>query len=59
MVEEHRLRVDLAAVKEMILKGELLSLSWVPNPKQLADCLTKRGCNPSNLLSVLEFGKFN
>ena len=58
MVNEHRLRVDLAAIKEMICKGELLSLSWIPNTQQLADCLTKKGANPISLLSVLENGKF-
>ena len=58
MVDEHRLRVDLAAVKEMIIKGELKSLSWIPNNLQLADSLTKRGCNSLSLLSVLENGRF-
>ena len=57
MVAEHRLRVDIAYIKEMLLKSELLSLSWVPNCKQLADCLTKRAANPLSLISALETGK--
>ena len=57
MVSEHRLRVDLAAVKEMIAKGELGSLSWVPKEEQLADCLTKRGANPRKLIDCVEAGK--
>ena len=57
LVSEHRLRVDLAAVKEMIAKRELSCLSWVPKAEQLADCLTKRGANPRVLLDVLEEGR--
>ena len=57
MVEEHRLRVDVTAIKEMILKGELLQLTWIPKANQLADCLTKKAGNSLPLLKTLERGK--
>ena len=57
MVEEHRLRIDLAIVKEMLQKQELERLSWVPKSDQLADCLTKRGASCFLLFDVLESGK--
>ena len=57
MVSEHRLRVDLAAVKEMLAKRELENLSWIHKSEQLADCLTKRGANPRGLIDCVEAGK--
>ena len=57
MVQEHRLRIDMAAIREMLSNQELHAFSWVDNSKQLADCLTKRGANSLTLLSVLETGK--
>ena len=56
MADEFRLRIDLAAIKEMITNKELLKLNWVPTSKQLADCLTKKGGNSLALLKVLESG---
>ena len=37
IVQEHRLRIDLAIIKEMLEKMELLKLLWVANGEQLAD----------------------
>lgn len=59
MAQEYRLRIDLAAIKEMLSKRELQSLSWVDKSEQLADCLTKFGASSLLLLSVLESGKIN
>ena len=56
MTQEYRLRIDLAAIKEMLIKQEVMSFSWVDKSKQLADCLTKFGASPLLLLSVLETG---
>ena len=56
MAHEYRLRIDLAAIKEMLIKQEVMSFSWVEKSKQLADCLTKFGASPLLLLSVLETG---
>ena len=58
MTTEHRLRIDLAIVKEMLWKNEVLALNFVPSAYQLADCLTKKGANALRLLRVLEDGHF-
>ena len=54
MAQEHRLRVDLSIIKEMLAKGGLLQLSWIPSSYQLADCFTKHGANPIRLIRTLE-----
>ena len=54
-VEEKRLRVDLAAIRESIRKGEI-KVEWIPKTKQLADCLTKQGADSKKLRDVLEKG---
>ena len=50
---DKRLKVDVAILREMIGKGEIKKVPWVPTKDQLADCLTKRGSSPSKLLQVL------
>ena len=50
---DKRLRVDVAILREMIGKGKIKKVIWVPTNDQLADCLTKRGSSPSKLLQVL------
>ena len=57
-VEEHRLQVEIAMIREMLGRGEISSISWIANSKQLADCLTKRGASSFNLTRVLEMGSF-
>ena len=54
IAQEHRLRVDLSVIKEMLAKGELLQLSWISSSDQLADCFTKHGANPIRLTGTLE-----
>ena len=44
---DKRLRIETAILREMLAKGEIVSLSWVPTKYQLADSLTKSGA-PSN-----------
>ena len=58
MAQEHHLRVDLSIIKEMLAKGELLQLSWIPSSDQLADCFTNHGVNPIPLTRTLENGHF-
>ena len=58
MAQEHHLPVDLSIIKEMLAKGELLQLSWIPSSHQLADCFTKHGVNPIRLTRTLENGHF-
>ena len=54
MAQEHCLRVNLSIIKEMLAKGELLQVSWIPSSDQLADCFTKDGANPIRLTRTLE-----
>ena len=52
-LEDRRLRIDIAVLRDMIKKGEINSVSWVATARQLADCLTKRGANPSRLRAAV------
>ena len=52
-VEEKRLRVDIAAIREEIRKRTIV-IDWIPKSEQLADVLTKQGANRDNLLNVLK-----
>ncbi|KAK4327467.1 hypothetical protein Pmani_002131 [Petrolisthes manimaculis] len=55
-VSEKRLRIDLAALKELVQEGHVM-LKWVKSNVQLADCLTKKGVNTQNLLHVVQKGE--
>ena len=57
MVSEHRLRIDLAIIKQMLENKELDCINWLSSGKQLADCLTKQGADPIKLMCSLESGK--
>ena len=43
LVEDRRLRVDIAVIKDMMKRGEISTVSWVSTAAQLADSLTKKG----------------
>ena len=58
LVDEKRLRIDIASIKQMKERHEISSVRWITSDKQLANCLTKRGASTKELLSVLENGKF-
>ena len=47
---DKRLRIETAIVREMLERGTLATLDWVPTDEQLADCLTKRGVMPTKIL---------
>ena len=55
VIQDPRLRVDVARLKEMVEVGEI-SMSWVKRDQQLADSLTKAGASPGRLLDVLRSG---
>ena len=57
VIQDSRLRVDVARIREMIALKEC-EMKWVPNEKQLADPLTKAGATSMKLLEVLRCGKF-
>ena len=57
MVDDKRLRVDVAAIKETLEKGEISNIQWVPGENQIADCLTKRGSSGYKLMNIMQSGK--
>ena len=57
-VTEKRLRVDIAAIREVIDWRGLL-IKWLPARFQLADCMTKRTAPTDQLLSVMESGSLH
>ena len=53
-LEDKRLEMDVAIIREMLDKKELAKVEWVPTTHQLADCLTKRGASSEKLLDALK-----
>ena len=53
-----RARLDLAKIKQMLERGEVDTVSWVPTDYQLADPLTKRGRTKISMIQTLREGKF-
>ena len=56
VVDDSRIRVDIARLKEMIKLGEI-SVRWVSTDNQLADPMTKQGASATKLVEVLENGR--
>ena len=52
---EQRLRVDIAALREMVIKKEI-TVIWKEKHHQLADCLTKKGASTQLLTETLQTG---
>ena len=52
-VDDRRLRIDVAVLKNMQENHEIASITWVGTAHQLADCLTKRGASARHLRSVI------
>ena len=48
-ISDRRLRIELAIVREAI-KTEQVTLKWVNSKEQLADCMTKKGCDSQKLI---------
>ena len=53
MVEDKRLRVDVAAIQELLKLHDINGIQWVPGHLQLANVMTKQGAYGVHLLSVL------
>ena len=58
LVEDKRLRIDLASLKEDLSRKVIENIELCPSSAMLADSLTKRGASGWRLLSVLQNGKF-
>ena len=53
-VSEKHLRIDIASIKEMVDRGEISSVKWIPAGYQIADNFTKRGASCKRLAQVLK-----
>ena len=56
VIQDPRLRVDMARLKQMIDRDEI-AINWVPSKLQLADSLTKKGASAERLTAVLRSGQ--
>ena len=54
-VQDKRLRVDIASLREMLERQELDQVCWIQSSDQLADCLTKKTASSESLLNVLHY----
>lgn len=52
-IEDKRLRIDMAVIREMIDKKEISKMTKIGSDEQLADCLTKMGASSVKLLIAL------
>ncbi|KAL5261926.1 hypothetical protein ACHWQZ_G007587 [Mnemiopsis leidyi] len=52
---DKRIRLDVAEIQETVTK-EVSTISWTATADMLADCLTKRGADFSELAKVVEEG---
>ena len=55
-VEEKRLRVDIAAIRDDI-KQNIIVVEWISKENQVADVLTKQGANQVKLICLLKNGR--
>ena len=53
MIDNPRVRTDIAKVKESLKSGELAKFLKVGGQDMLADCLTKKGASPQKLLKLI------
>ena len=51
-VSERRLRLEISHIKELLNNGQVKEIKWSESKQQLADCLTKRGASPYELLKA-------
>ncbi|XP_063683937.1 uncharacterized protein LOC134818355 [Bolinopsis microptera] len=59
LCQDKRLVLDIAVLQENLHKGVIGEFRWVPTPKMLADCLTKKGVSSGDLAKILETGYFH
>ena len=55
-VKEKRLRVTMAELQEMLHRGDLKNVAWIPSRVLLADLLTKRGVCSDSVLECFNSG---
>jgi hypothetical protein len=57
LVDDKRLRIDIAAIAESLASKEVDNIKWCPGDKQLANCMTKFGASSYELLQVIQTEK--
>ena len=57
MVDDRRLRIDVASIKESMENNEISDIRWIRGENQIANCMTKRGASPYSLLNIVVNGK--
>ena len=55
-VSERRLRLEISHIKELIKTKQIDKIIWSDTKHQLADCFTKKGASPLELLKTIERG---
>ena len=50
---DKRLRIEMAILREMVERGEIAEISWIPTDKQIADSLTKKGVPSFKILQFI------
>ena len=50
---DKRLRIEMAILREMVDRGEIAEISWIPTDKQIADSLTKKGVTSFKILQFI------
>lgn len=58
LVDDRRLRIDIAAISETVNNEKNTSVKWCAGKNQLANCMTKRGASGLELLQIVQSGKF-
>jgi hypothetical protein len=58
MVDDPRLRTEIAVLKESLEKEEVTRLVCIPGKSMIANCMTKRGASGKDLLEILNNGCF-
>ena len=52
-IQDKRLRIEMSILREMLNKGELKSMKWIPTDLQIADSLTKKGVPSFKILGYV------
>jgi predicted RNase H-like nuclease len=58
-LENKRLILDMATIRDMLQSKEIRSVRWIDKHDQLADCLTKQTASSQVLQQVLQSGKLH
>ena len=55
--KDKKVRCELAAAREAVMTGEVRGIKHISSKQMLADCLTKRGVDSTNLLTIVQGGE--